>query len=248
MIRGVIFDLGSTLITFQGEVSEVRSLATQAMVNRLTEANIELDEDVFIQRFNEMLHTSFEVREATNIEIPATSVLRLVLAEFGHASAADEIIDRALESLYRQYEACWQPMPDLHTVLDEIHHAGYRLGMISNAGNVANVQRLIDKFDVRKYFDPILISAGVGIRKPHRLIFEAVLKAWQVPSEQVVIIGDMLNADVLGAQKVGMHQIWITADSDHEKMRQDYADIVPEVTAKILRDVPALIRAMDSLD
>jgi HAD superfamily hydrolase (TIGR01662 family) len=248
MIRGAIFDLGSTLITFHGEVSEVRALATQAMVDQLVDAKIDLDGDAFIQRFNEMLLTSFEVREATNVEISAMSVLRLVLTEFGHASAADGIIDRALESLYRQFEACWQPMPDLHAVLDEIHHAGYRLGMISNAGNVANVQRLIDKVDVRKYFDPILISAGVGIRKPHPLIFEAVLKAWQVPADQVVMIGDTLNADVLGAQLVGMRQIWITADSDHEKMRQDYADIVPEATANILRDVPALIRDMDSLE
>ena len=246
MIQGVIFDLGSTLITFQGEVSEVRALATQAMVDRLVDANIDLEGDAFIQRFGEILHTSFEIREATNIEITATSVLRLVLAEFGHASATDGIIDLALESLYRQFETYWQPMPDLHNVLEEIHHAGYRLGMISNAGNVDNVQRLIDKVAVRKYFDPILISAGVGIRKPHRLIFDAVLKAWQMPAERVVMVGDTLNADVLGAQQVGMHQIWITAESDHEKMQRNSVDIVPEATANDLREVPALIRDMDT--
>ncbi len=246
MIRGVIFDFGSTLISFQGEVSEVRTLATHAMVEQLFEKRINLDKAVFIKRFNELLEASFNARESAHIEISSISVLRLALTEFGHATVADEILERALARFYNHFEDCWQPMPDLHSVLDEIYAADYRLAMISNAGNVANVQRLIEKVDIRKYFDPILISSGVGLRKPHRLLFETVLNAWKMPADQVVMIGDMLNADVLGAQKVGMHQIWITTEADNESNRQNAVAIVPEATAKNLRDVPTLIQRMAS--
>lgn len=244
MIRGVIFDLGSTLIRFHGDASKVRELAIQAMVKKLIDENIGFDKDLFIKRFNELLEVSFEARETTHIEISSSSILRLALTELGYATVTDEILNRVLDCFYDHFEDCWQPMPDLHQVLDEMQNADYRLGMISNAGNVANVQRLIDKAAIRKYFDPVLISSGVGLRKPHRLLFEAVLNAWQIPAEQVVMIGDMLNTDVLGAQRVGMHQIWITAEANTERSRQYAADIVPEATAKTLCDVPALIQSM----
>jgi putative hydrolase of the HAD superfamily len=246
MIRGVIFDFGSTLIAFRGEASEVRALATRAMVKKLNEESVRLDNDVFIQRFYELLETSFAAREASNIEISSMSVLRLVLTEFGYAAVADETLEHALACFYKHFEDHWEPMSDLLAVLDEIHEADYCLGMISNAGNAANVQRLIDKAGIRKYFDPVLISSEVGLRKPHRLLFETVLRRWQLPAEQVVMIGDMLKADVLGAQQVGMHQIWITAEADNENNHQHAVDIVPEATAKILRDVPALIRSLTS--
>ncbi len=246
MIRGVIFDFGSTLISFRGEVNEVRTLATQAMAKCLFDENVRFDQDAFIKRFNILLQMSFEAREITNIEISSISVLRLALTEFGYATVTDEILNRALERFYNHFEDCWQPMPDLYPVLGEIHNSDYRLGMISNAGNAANVQRLIDKVDIRKYFDPVLISSGVGLRKPHRLLFEAVLNTWQLPAEQVVMIGDMLNADILGAQRVGMHQIWITADADNESNRQNAAAIEPEAITDNLSDVPTLIRSMAS--
>ena len=264
MIRGVIFDFGSTLIAFRGEASEVRALATRAMVKKLNEESVRLDNDVFIQRFYELLETSFAAREASNIEISSMSVLRLALTEFGYAAVADETLEHALACFYKHFEDHWEPMSDLLAVLDEIHEADYRLGMISNAGNAANVQRLIDKAGIMggkdtevtgatknillesAYFDPVLISSEVGLRKPHRLLFETVLRRWQLPAEQVVMIGDMLKADVLGAQQVGMHQIWITAEADNENNHQHAVDIVPEATAKILRDVPALIRSLTS--
>jgi putative hydrolase of the HAD superfamily len=246
MIRGVIFDFGSTLISFQGEAGEVRKLATQAMVKYLHDENVKFNNGAFVKRFNELLEMSFEARESTNIEISSISVLRLALTEFGYAAVTDEILHRALERFYNHFEDYWQPMPDLHPVLDEIHTGDYRLGMISNAGNADNVQRLIDKVDIRKYFDPVLISSDVGLRKPHSLLFDAVLNAWHLPAEQVVMIGDMLNADVLGAQRVGMHQIWITAEADNESNRQNATAIDPEASTEKLRDIPMLIQSMVS--
>jgi len=67
-----------------------------------------------------------------------------------------------------------------------------------------------------------------------------------MPADRVVMVGDTLNADILGAQRVGMHQIWITADADHEGNRKNASTIEPEAIAGRLSDVPAIIRGWGS--
>jgi FMN phosphatase YigB (HAD superfamily) len=54
-------------------------------------------------------------------------------------------------------------------------NTGYRLGLISNAGDDADVQTLLDQANLRAYFEIILTSAGQGIRKPNPKIFWTAL-------------------------------------------------------------------------
>lgn len=244
MIRGVIFDLGSTLIRFEGDWNEVRSRGLHAMLEQFEQEGLAVDDQAFAERFNHTLESSLKERESSGIEIPTESLLRLVLVQFGKWQVEDGVVKRVVERMFRESEGLWKPMPGLIDVLDELKVAGYRLGIISNAGNVDNIQRLMDNAGIRGYFDPILISAAVGIRKPHALIFETVLKAWGLPAREVVMIGDMLNADIVGAQRVGMWQIWLTADADNESNRADAHLIVPEAKAERLRDVPELVKRM----
>ena len=89
-----------------------------------------------------------------------------------------------------------------------------RLGLLSNAGDSQNVQRLVDQAGFRQAFDPIIVSAEIGLRKPHARAFEPILEQWRVHPSEVVMIGDTLGEDILGAQRCGMHQIWVHAFSD----------------------------------
>lgn len=244
MLRGVIFDLGSTLIRFEGDWREVRQHGLRAMLDQFAKEGLAIDRQAFLERFNHVLDSSLKERESSGIEITTASLLRLVLVQFGNSQVEDGVVTRVVERMYRESEKLWKPMPGLHDVLNDLKATGYRLGVISNAGSVENVQRLVDNAGIRGYFDPIVISAAVGIRKPNVLIFETVLKAWDLPAQEVVMIGDMLNADIVGAQRAGMRQIWLTADADNESNRADAGVIVPEVQAEQLSDVPALVKRM----
>ena len=62
--------------------------------------------------------------------------------------------------------------------------------------------------DLTKYFDIILCSEEVGVNKPHRKVFEAALQKAKVDPINSVMIGDNFEADILGAQKVGMNTIF----------------------------------------
>ncbi len=243
MIRALIFDLGSTLIRFDGEWTEVVSGAHLALVEQLQRDGLKIDGPAVAAEFRRQMEIYYHDRESDFIEVTTAFVLRQVLAESGHAEVSDEVVRRALERMYRLTEDHWSPMPGVHEVLGALRR-DFRLGLISNAGNEANVHRLIDRAGLRPYLDPILISAAVGLRKPNPALFEIVLRAWDLRPREVVMIGDTLGADILGAQNAGMHQIWLTADADNPANRAHADTIIPEATASALAEIPALVRRL----
>jgi HAD superfamily hydrolase (TIGR01509 family) len=244
MIRGLIFDLGSTLIRFDGEWGKVVSEAHFALAEQLRQDGLAIDSMAVASEFRRQMEIYYHDRESDFIEVTTAFVLRQVLKENGHPEVSDEVVRRALERMYRLTEDHWSPMPGVYKVLDALSQDGFRLGLISNAGNEANVHRLIDRAGLRPYFDPILISAAVGLRKPNPALFEIVLQAWSLDPEEAVMIGDTLGADILGAQNAGIHQIWLTADADTPANRAHAGTIIPEATASALADVPALLRGL----
>ncbi len=84
------------------------------------------------------------------------------------------------------------------------------MGLISNAGDDQDVQQLARRFGIAKYFDFILTSAACSYRKPHRRIFEIALSNWYFLPSEAVMVGDNLDADVRGAQSVGLFTVWIS--------------------------------------
>lgn len=244
MIRGVIFDLGSTLIRFEGNWDEVLDRARQALVEALREQGVRVEPQPFAAEFQRQMQAYYHERETEFIEFTTAYVLRTTLASFGHGDVPEEAIRSALRQMYAVSEAHWQPMPDVYDVLERLQGDGYRLGLISNAGDEDNVQRLIDRARLRPYFDPILISASLGLRKPNPAIFKRVLQVWHLPPDQVVMVGDTLGADILGAQNAGLHQIWLTAQADRPGNRVHADTILPEATASSLAELPDLIRRL----
>jgi putative hydrolase of the HAD superfamily len=143
--------------------------------------------------------------------------------------------------MYRISQNHWQTLPATLPVLEDLRKRELKLGLISNASDEADVQSLIDKAGIRKFLDPIVISAGFGLRKPHPDIFTAVLQEWSLPAQAVVMIGDLLEADILGAEKVGMQHIWMTEVIN--ELTPPYP-VEPDAIARKLADVPAILDSL----
>jgi putative hydrolase of the HAD superfamily len=246
-IRGVIFDLGSTLLRFEGDWDAVIQEGRQAMVHSLLSMGVPIDGLDFAAAFQREMEANLRDRQEDFVERPAGVVLRRVLQEAVGNDISDGIIRQALRAMFEISETHWILMPDAHEVLGELQAGAFQLGVISNASDTDDVNRLIDASNLRDYFDPILISAEFGRRKPDPSLFNAVLQAWSMRPDEVVMVGDTLPHDILGAQEVGLRHIWLTAQAD-SALNRAYADrIVPEAVASELREVPELIRRMSAV-
>jgi len=79
----------------------------------------------------------------------------------------------------------------------------YRMHIITNGFNDATHTKLTASA-IRPYFEQILSSDTVGVHKPQAGIFIEAMRRAGARRASSLMIGDNLQADVLGAQKVGM--------------------------------------------
>ena len=240
-IRGILFDLGSTLIEFQGEWNEVMARGGQEQADFLLAHGLHLDRQAFLQRHRELILLFIDKGAQDWIEYSSDKALKMALAEFGYPDVPQSLLDESLQALYAHGEALWRPFPDTYATLDALRDAGYRLGIISNARDAGNVHRLIDNNRLRPWFDPILISAEFGVRKPNPRIFKAVLDRWGLGPNEAIVVGDMLGEDVLGARNAGMRGVWATMQADRGANEAHRDTILPDATIASLSELVPLL-------
>lgn len=242
MLRGAIFDLGSTLLSneYNNRWSELRPSMIAALVAELRAQGLSLDERQFAAAFTRTF-AEFDTQRQTHFkEITTEFVLRATFEALGLTLNGLDL-SRTLAAYFAPSEALWKPMPHVYETIAALRGRGLKLAIVSNAADNANVQRLINQHRLRPHFDPILVSAAVGVRKPNPMIFEPVFKAWKVPPAQVVMIGDTLGADILGARNAGMKSIWVTMEADTPDNHAHRHTLLPDATAAALEELPAIL-------
>ena len=239
-IQGTIFDLGSTLIYFDGDWPEVILDSYRFLADHLLAQGLNIDPQAFQKQMASTVEEQFSQRLQDHVERPMEKILLEVLTEQGEGIPSEPILEQSLKKMYAISEHHWQPADGLHEMLDLLRDQGLPLGLISNASDAKNVHRLIDKAGIRKYFDPIVISASVGMRKPAPEIFQVLLDSWKLPADQLVMIGDSLQADILGAQNLGIHQIWITEFLNGTD-RPEELGIHPEYETNNIQAIPEIV-------
>lgn len=83
----------------------------------------------------------------------------------------------------------------------------YPMVLVSNF--YGNVQSVLEDFGLLEYFDNIIESAVVGVRKPDPAIFGLGVKELGLPAESIVVIGDSYAKDIVPASKNGCQTIWL---------------------------------------
>lgn len=118
----------------------------------------------------------------------------------------------------------------------------FRLGLCSNFSHSPTALAILDEADLRRRLDTIVISHDHGLRKPRPEIFQSVLDALGARAEEVVHVGDDLDADVAGASAVGMRTVWITrCIGDPAAARARYQGPPPTWTVGDLAELEAIL-------
>ena len=238
-LRAVLFDLGGTLMYERATWEAINAHADEALTNYLREEGLELNLSTFPREFRKRLRHYFSQREKDLLETTYSFVLRDVLNDKGYRTVPESTLRTALDRLFAITQTNWVLEDDALSTLEKLEADGYRMGLLSNAGDDQDVQQLARRFGIARYFDFILTSAACSYRKPHRRIFELALSNWYFLPSEAVMVGDNLDADVRGAQSVGLFAIWLRRRAGERT--EDQRVIQPDATLSSLAELPAFL-------
>ncbi|SDX10672.1 putative hydrolase of the HAD superfamily [Lutibacter oricola] len=99
-----------------------------------------------------------------------------------------------------------------HEILEYLQ-PNYQMHIITNGFNEVQHEKLLNS-GINIYFDQIITSEAVGVKKPNPKIFNYALEqAKAIPSESIMI-GDNWEADIMGAKNVGFDVIFCNFNSN----------------------------------
>lgn len=95
------------------------------------------------------------------------------------------------------------------TPFDDVHPALMRLHGRFALGSVSNGAADLEAIGLAHYFQTSIAAHRFGRAKPDPAIFHAACEALNVAPREAVHIGDDPLLDIEGAQKAGLHAVWI---------------------------------------
>lgn len=101
----------------------------------------------------------------------------------------------------------------------------YKLHIITNGFQEVQNKK-IKNSNIASYFDHVIDSEMAGVKKPNPYIFELALNKANTLSQNSVMIGDSLEADILGAKACGFNVIHFNA---HDEKRHDICLIISDL-------------------
>jgi len=223
MVRGVLFDLGNTVVLFPALGVETEDLSLErrfmleslvmVMYDSLKDNGLQVGWSSFFEAYRAVRSEQLEQQKRTLKEYDMNERLAKVLESLRfNAPSSPEIVRQALDAYFEEYirrvTIEEEVIPTLRSLLPR-----YSLGVVTNFAYPSGVHAILRKFGLEKIFDPVVISGEVGWIKPSPIIFQVALSKLRLSADQVVFVGDDPEADIRGAKNVGMKTVFLARES-----------------------------------
>lgn len=110
-------------------------------------------------------------------------------------------------------------------LMDGLKAADKKIFLLSNAQESFTMPEL-EKLDLLRYFDGIMISSEERVCKPQRQFFEKLIDKYELERSECLMVGNDKNSDMLGAKGAGIDGLYI-----HQEISPDVKD-ESEITAR----------------
>lgn len=122
------------------------------------------------------------------------------------------------------------------TIMD-LYNKGYYLGIISN-NSTRNVNYILEREGIKKYFKKIVISEEEKERKPNLRVY---IRAFEdIPKEEynkIAFVSDELLEDLMGAKILGISTIWYEQEVDNMWKQKEEVLIEPDYRIKSMKEL-----------
>ncbi|WP_134701620.1 HAD family hydrolase [Ammoniphilus sp. YIM 78166] len=232
MIKSVFFDLDDTLLWDERSVEEAFHTTCLLAKEKYGVDPVQLEEAV--RKEARALYSSYETYPFTTMI--GINPFEGLWANFLEGEAAEFRLLQGLAPTYRReswtrgLQALGINDPEFGQILAETFPAErrkrpyvyeetfhvldqlkgkYQLLLLTNGSPDLQNEKLAGVPEIAPYFDEIVISGNFGKGKPDIALFEYALGLLNLSKDEVIMVGDKLTTDIMGASRVGMKSVWI---------------------------------------
>ena len=208
MIKHIIFDLDDTLCDYRKARENAKS-----PINEVLNVH-EIGTDVFWKRFNQVepvLFRRFADGAITRNEYRIcrfADVLEGFHEKFGNLTTE-------LNHIYMQETNDRIELFDDSIPLMKALQAKEIEAVILTNGPSDGQRAKCKRLGLSRYIQKIYISEEIGFSKPYREAFDHVLRDFDVPASEVLMVGDSIENDVVGAEQVGIKAVLVDRGNKH---------------------------------
>ncbi len=246
MIKGAIFDLGGTLLQLQGNLTACEADGAKgAAAWLIKKTRIKYDVDALAQAILTCRQDGLAAANETLKEFKMSDGIIEALWAIDAPGQAETFVQEATRRFFQKEEDRHSLIPHAIEILKTLHAKNLKVGLLSNATDDALIQRMVNRFGLRPWLSPVFSSAGLGWKKPKAEPFLLIAGRWGLLPEEIIVIGDTLFTDILGAQNAGMHNVLVTYIENRDN--DSHRNIIPDVTIGTLAELPAAIETLSML-
>jgi putative hydrolase of the HAD superfamily len=210
-IKAVLFDLGGTLIEY---INNPSPDVYREFQNLLTDDDPQIsypDFRMIIERYWVTMQDEFY---ASDINLKITDFNQTFFSQLGFSDESAKRLSKPFDDLIFELELDGTIAIDgAIELLDLLKNRGYKIGLVSNASHSENrIRQLMREVGIENYFETVVISSVMGIRKPDPRIFLKALDDLGVQASEALYIGDREEYDAVGAMNAGMRFVTITKE------------------------------------
>ena len=208
----MIFDFGGTLVGGKLDVEAYR----QRLLDYIHGLGHRVSERFLRRAIDGMLATLRKAQER-NRELRFEELYSRVLLRLG-INPTEEVLDQIYELYKRSY--LFETVPGTEEILQGLY-GRYKLAIVSNA--TSQLPRFaLKKSGLIRFFQVVVVSRDLGVRKPDPEIFRYALERLKVRPEEAIHVGDSMKHDVKGAKKAGIKVVWIKTEGEEVTEEPDH--------------------------
>lgn len=239
-IKAVLFDLFDTLLIIHDE-HECYTKSLDKLHKTLLRNGFNCSFTDFNNSYLKSIE-QIEAQTANSLEEPHfKTYIQNALSDLGYTVSKKDIsVSVATDEFCIEFARHIQV--DFHAVkVLKLIQSKYKTALISNLSFSECAWELLTTHNLAVFFDFIVVSGDVNMRKPDPKIFRMALDRLGVSASEAVFVGDNLETDVKGALNCGMIPIHV----DRRKTEKTEICCKPYMTVNSLEQVLLILEELE---
>jgi putative hydrolase of the HAD superfamily len=221
LVTDVFFDLDHTLWDF-----EKNSALTFQKI--FEEHNVKVELDDFLREYVPVNLAFWKLYRENKIQKEALRYLRLRNVFDSLKYPVDDLLITSLADAYIEHLSTYDHLLPYSKEILNYLKPRYRMHIITNGFEEIQAKKLRNS-NIHSFFEHVINSEMAGVKKPDPRIFHLALERTGVLPNKALMIGDNLEADILGARAVGFHTIHLNVHKDPPHKHGEIIDDLREI-------------------